>query len=52
MVRSEFFTERFVSAWNGLPEDWTDFSCLAHFKNSMICLHILMFLTCLTTGSC
>ena len=35
-VISKFFTERVLNAWNGLPENRTDFSSLSHFKNSSL----------------
>ena len=46
-VRSKFFTECVVSVWNGLPEDLTDFSSLAHFENSILACDLSLNLKCL-----
>ena len=45
-VRSEFFTERVVNVWNGLPEDRTDFNSLVGFKNSILACDWSSYLKC------
>jgi len=45
-VRSEFFTEHVLNAWNGLPENRTDFSSLSHFKNSILACDLSLNLKC------
>jgi len=45
-VRSEFFTERVLNAWNGLPENRTDFNSLSHFKNNTLACDLSLNLKC------
>ena len=35
LVRSSFFSERFVNTWNRLPVDIVDFSSVSSFINSL-----------------
>ena len=45
-VRSEFFSKRVVTVWNGLAEDFTDFRPYTHFKNSILTTDFTAHLKC------
>ena len=45
-VRSEFFSERVITVWNGLTEDITVFKSLARSKNSILATDFTAHLKC------
>jgi len=42
-----FFSERVITVWNGLAEDFTDFRSLALFKNSILATDFTAHLKCI-----